>query len=175
MRASLAASAYAHTAQYDTMVSQWLMRQHRMTAATFPPTLPLVLVKVRDLRYGENPHQRAALLSLRGGPCDGHRRRRTPCRAKSCPSTTSSDADTATQCVRQFQGPACVIVKHANPCGVAQSVNILAAYEAAYRTDPTSAFGGIIAFNQRTGRRDRAQAIIGQQFAEVITAPAVSA
>jgi phosphoribosylaminoimidazolecarboxamide formyltransferase / IMP cyclohydrolase len=173
LRAALAASAYAHTARYDAMVSQWLMRQHHMAPESFPATLPLVFEKVQDLRYGENPHQQAAFYRCAAGPATGLAAARA-LQGKELSFNNIVDADTATQCVRQFQGPACVIVKHANPCGVAQSVNILAAYEAAYRTDPTSAFGGIIAFNQQLDAAT-AQAIIARQFAEVIIAPSVSA
>jgi phosphoribosylaminoimidazolecarboxamide formyltransferase/IMP cyclohydrolase len=173
LRAALAARAYAHTARYDAMVSQWLMRQHHMAPESFPATLPLVFEKVQDLRYGENPHQQAAFYRCAAGPATGLAAARA-LQGKELSFNNIVDADTATQCVRQFQGPACVIVKHANPCGVAQSVNILAAYEAAYRTDPTSAFGGIIAFNQQLDAAT-AQAIIARQFAEVIIAPSVSA
>jgi phosphoribosylaminoimidazolecarboxamide formyltransferase/IMP cyclohydrolase len=173
LRAALAARAYAHTARYDAMVSQWLMRQHHMAPESFPATLPLVFEKVQDLRYGENPHQQAAFYRCAAGPATGLAAARA-LQGKELSFNNIVDADTATQCVRQFQGPACVIVKHANPCGVAQSVNILAAYEAAYRTDPTSAFGGIIAFNQQLDAAT-AQVIIARQFAEVIVAPSVSA
>jgi phosphoribosylaminoimidazolecarboxamide formyltransferase/IMP cyclohydrolase len=172
LRAALAASAYAHTARYDTMVSQWLMRQHGMATAAFPATLPLVFEKVQDLRYGENPHQQAAFYRLTGVPAAGIAAARA-LQGKELSFNNIADADTAIECVRQFARPACVIVKHANPCGVSQAVTVLAAYEAAYRTDPLSAFGGIIAFNQELDAAT-ARSIVGRQLAEVIAAPGVS-
>jgi phosphoribosylaminoimidazolecarboxamide formyltransferase / IMP cyclohydrolase len=172
LRAALAASAYVHTAAYDTMVSQWLMRQHGMTAASFPPTLPLVFEKVQDLRYGENPHQQAAFYRPTGVLATGIAAARA-LQGKELSFNNIADADTAIACVRQFAQPACVIVKHANPCGVAQAATLQAAYEAAYRTDPVSAFGGIIACNQELDAAT-ARSIVGRQFAEVIAAPGVS-
>ena len=173
LRASLAASAYAHTAQYDTVVAQWLMRQHRISPATFPQTLPLVFEKVQDLRYGENPHQRAAFYRPVAGPPSGIAGAHTV-QGKELSFNNIADADTAIECVRQFVAPACVIVKHANPCGVAQAADLAGAYEAAYRTDPVSAFGGIIAFNRELDATT-ARSILGRQFAEVIAAPCVAA
>jgi phosphoribosylaminoimidazolecarboxamide formyltransferase/IMP cyclohydrolase len=173
LRAALAASAYAHTAKYDTMVSQWLMQQHGLATAAFPPTLPLVFEKVQDLRYGENPHQQAAFYRPSGQLATGIAAARA-LQGKELSFNNIADADTAIECVRQFAQPACVIVKHANPCGVSQAVTLLAAYEAAYRTDPVSAFGGIIAFNQELDAAT-ARSIVGRQFAEVIAAPGVSA
>jgi phosphoribosylaminoimidazolecarboxamide formyltransferase/IMP cyclohydrolase len=170
LRARLAASAYAHTARYDTMVSQWLMRQHGMAAATFPPTLPLLFEKVQDLRYGENPHQQAAFYRPSGVPASGIAASRA-LQGKELSFNNIADADTAIECVRQFAQPACVIVKHANPCGVAQAATLQAAYEAAYRTDPVSAFGGIIAFNQELDVTT-ARSIVGRQFAPGISAEA---
>ena len=173
LRASLAAGAYAHTAKYDTMVAQWLMGQHHMKPATFPPTLPLVFEKVQDLRYGENPHQRAAFYRPAGGAPSGIASARS-LQGKELSFNNIVDADTAIECVRQFAQPACVIVKHANPCGVALAADLLRAYEAAYRTDPVSAFGGIIAFNRELDAAT-ALSIVGRQFAEVIAAPGVTA
>jgi phosphoribosylaminoimidazolecarboxamide formyltransferase / IMP cyclohydrolase len=173
LRASLAACAYAHTAQYDTVVAHWLMQQHRMSPATFPPTLPLVFEKVQDLRYGENPHQRAAFYRPVAGPPSGIAGAHTV-QGRELSFNNIADADTAIECVRQFVAPACVIVKHANPCGVAQAADLAGAYEAAYRTDPVSAFGGIIACNRELDATT-ARSIIGRQFAEVIAAPGVAA
>jgi phosphoribosylaminoimidazolecarboxamide formyltransferase/IMP cyclohydrolase len=173
LRAALAASAYAHTARYDAMVSQWLMRQHGMTSAALPATLPLVFAKVQNLRYGENPHQQAAFYRPAAKLAAGIAAARA-LQGKELSFNNIADADTAIECVRQFASPACVIVKHANPCGVAQAATSLAAYEAAYRTDPQSAFGGIIAFNQELDAAS-ARSIVGRQFAEVIAAPGVSA
>ncbi|HEV2702926.1 MAG TPA: bifunctional phosphoribosylaminoimidazolecarboxamide formyltransferase/IMP cyclohydrolase [Steroidobacteraceae bacterium] len=173
LRAALAATAYAHTAQYDTMVSQWLMTQRQIKPATFPPTLPLVFEKLQDLRYGENPHQQAAFYRPAGALSGGLAAARV-LQGKELSFNNIADADTAIGCVRQFSAPACVIVKHANPCGVCQSVNLLAAYEGAHRTDPVSAFGGIIAFNREVDAAT-ARSIVGRQFAEVILAPAFNA
>jgi phosphoribosylaminoimidazolecarboxamide formyltransferase/IMP cyclohydrolase len=173
LRAALAATAFAHTAQYDTMVSQWLMTQHQIKPATFPPTLPLVFAKLQDLRYGENPHQQAAFYRPAAAAATGIAAARA-LQGKELSFNNIADADTAIECVRQFTDPACVIVKHANPCGVCQGVNLLTAYEAAHRTDPVSAFGGIIAFNRELDGAT-ARSIIGRQFAEVILAPAFSA
>jgi phosphoribosylaminoimidazolecarboxamide formyltransferase/IMP cyclohydrolase len=173
LRAALAASAYAHTARYDTMVSQWLMRQHHLAPKSLPPILPLVLAKVQDLRYGENPHQQAAFYRPVGSAATGIAAAKA-LQGKELSFNNIADADTAIECVRQFPQPACVIVKHANPCGVSQSANVLSAYEAAYRTDPTSAFGGIVAFNRELDAAT-ARSIIGRQFAEVIAAPGIAA
>ncbi len=173
LRAALAVTAYAHTAQYDTMVSQWLMGQRHISPASFPPMLPLVFEKLQDLRYGENPHQQAAFYRPAGAAAAGMAAART-LQGKELSFNNIADADTAISCVRQFPDPACVIVKHANPCGACQSVNILTAYEAAYRTDPVSAFGGIIAFNRELDGAT-ARSILGRQFAEVIIAPGCSA
>jgi phosphoribosylaminoimidazolecarboxamide formyltransferase/IMP cyclohydrolase len=171
-RARLAAKAFAHTAGYDAMVAAWLGAQHPATAH-FPATLPLVFDKMQDLRYGENPHQAAALY--RDLPASGA----SVCTAqllqgKDLSYNNVADADTAIECVRQFAHCACVIVKHANPCGVAVAAASLEAYERAYRTDPTSAFGGIIAFNCELDAATAA-AITERQFVEVLAVPALSA
>jgi phosphoribosylaminoimidazolecarboxamide formyltransferase/IMP cyclohydrolase len=168
MRAKFAAKAYAHTARYDTMVSGYLMR-----GETFPSSLPLVFEKVNDLRYGENPHQRAAFYrdpATRGSSVASA----AVLQGKELSFNNIADADTAVECVRQFDAAACVIVKHSNPCGVAIAVSSLEAYDRAYRTDPTSAFGGIIAFNRELDAQT-AKAIVDRQFVEVIAAPSVSA
>jgi phosphoribosylaminoimidazolecarboxamide formyltransferase / IMP cyclohydrolase len=172
-RARLAAKAFAHTALYDTMVASYLADRHPSSTGRFAETLPLVWRKAQDLRYGENPHQRAAFYrdpSLNGA-CIASAR---ALQGKDLSFNNISDADAAIECVRQFAEPACVIVKHANPCGAATAVSTLEAYEGAYRTDPTSAFGGIIALNRELDGRT-AEAVVSRQFAEVIAAPAVSA
>ena len=170
-RAYLATKVFAHTARYDAMVAAYLARQHG-GAEALPPTLPLVLDKVRDLRYGENPHQHAALYrEALGG--NGLAQARL-LQGKDLSFNNIADADTAIECVRQFDAPACVIVKHANPCGVALAASLLEAYDRAYRTDPTSAFGGIIAFNRPLDAAT-ARAITARQFVEVIAAPAIDA
>ena len=168
-RAQLAAKAFAHTARYDAMVAGWL--RAREPDAPFPATLPLAFDKVQDLRYGENPHQRAAFYRDPAGS-GASVGRATVLQGKDLSFNNIADADTAIECVRQFQGAACVIVKHANPCGVAVAATPLEAYELAYRTDPTSAFGGIIAFNRQLDAAT-AGAIIARQFVEVLAAPAV--
>jgi phosphoribosylaminoimidazolecarboxamide formyltransferase/IMP cyclohydrolase len=171
-RSRLAAKAYAHTARYDTMVSSYLLARHAVPTERFPSTLPLVFDKVQDLRYGENPHQQAAFyreLSARGAGVATAR----VIQGKDLSFNNIADADTAIECVRQFEDAACVIVKHANPCGVSVAASVREAYEGAYRTDPTSAFGGIIAFNRPLDAAT-AQAIVDRQFVEVIAAPSVA-
>jgi phosphoribosylaminoimidazolecarboxamide formyltransferase/IMP cyclohydrolase len=172
-RSRLAAKAFAHTARYDTMVASYLGAIHNVPADRFPGTLPLVFDKAQDLRYGENPHQQAAFYR------DPVPRGASICTAKMLQGKDLSfnniaDADTAIECVRQFEETACVIVKHANPCGVSVAAAPLEAYDRAYRTDPTSAFGGIIAFNRELDATT-ASAIIDRQFVEVLAAPSVSA
>jgi phosphoribosylaminoimidazolecarboxamide formyltransferase/IMP cyclohydrolase len=135
--------------------------------------LPLVYEKLQDLRYGENPHQRAAFYRDPGARGAGVASAHT-LQGKDLSFNNIADADTAIECVRQFAAAACVIVKHANPCGVAVAPSIREAYEAAYRTDPTSAFGGIIAFNRELDAAT-ARAITERQFVEVLAAPAVQA
>jgi phosphoribosylaminoimidazolecarboxamide formyltransferase/IMP cyclohydrolase len=172
-RARLAAKAFAHTARYDTMVSSYLLRREGNAVDAFPATLPLVYDKIQDLRYGENPHQKAAFYREPGvqGSCVAGA---TMLQGKELSFNNIADTDTAVECVRVFNEPACVIVKHANPCGVATSVSLADAYDRAYRTDPTSAFGGIIAFNRELDA-ETATAITARQFVEVIAAPSVSA
>jgi phosphoribosylaminoimidazolecarboxamide formyltransferase/IMP cyclohydrolase len=173
LRSRLAAKAFAHTARYDTMVASYLADRHRVETERFPTTLPLVFDKVQDLRYGENPHQNAAFYRTpvpRGASISTA----TILQGRELSFNNIADSDAAIECVRQFAEPACVIVKHANPCGVAVAASPLEAYDRAYRTDPTSAFGGIIAFNRELDVTTAA-AIIDRQFVEVLAAPTVSA
>ncbi len=137
----------------------------------FPDLLPLQFRKRLDLRYGENPHQQAAFYVANDaqGASVGSA---SQLQGKELSFNNLADADTALECVRQFEAPACVIVKHANPCGVAVAGSIREAYDSAYRTDTTSAFGGIIAFNRPLDAAT-ASAIVERQFVEVIIAPAV--
>jgi len=172
-RARLAAKAFAHTAGYDTVVAAYLAARHPDTQPQFPATLPLSYQKVQDLRYGENPHQRAAFYRDAGARGAGIANARV-LQGKELSFNNIADADTAIECVRQFPAPACVIVKHANPCGVAIAASVREAYEAAYRTDPTSAYGGIIAVNRELDAATTA-AILERQFVEVLAAPSVSA
>jgi phosphoribosylaminoimidazolecarboxamide formyltransferase/IMP cyclohydrolase len=172
LRSRLAAKAFAHTARYDTTVAAYLASQLATDEERFPQSLPLVFEKVQALRYGENPHQQAAFYrdpAARGAAVTSS----TVLQGKELSFNNVADADTAIECVRQLDAPACVIVKHANPCGAALGATLPEAYERAWRTDPTSAFGGIIAFNRELDEAT-ARAIVERQFAEVIAAPAVS-
>jgi len=173
LRAWLAAKAFAHTARYDTMVANYLQSRNPAPGDEFPKLLPLVFEKVQDLRYGENPHQSAAFYRdvTPRGPSVANAK---ILQGKELSFNNIADADTAIECVRQFAAPACVIVKHANPCGVATAANIHAAYESAHKTDPTSAFGGIIAFNRPLDAAT-ASALLGRQFVEVLAAPKIAA
>jgi phosphoribosylaminoimidazolecarboxamide formyltransferase/IMP cyclohydrolase len=181
LRQKLAAKAYAHTARYDTMVADWMARRVAAAgaaagagsvagaAARAPEALELRLVKKLDLRYGENPHQQGAFYAEPSFTGAGIATARQV-QGKELSYNNIADADTALECARQFDTPACVIVKHANPCGVALAPSPREAYEQAYRTDPTSAFGGIVAFN-RVLDEQTARAIVDRQFVEVIVAP----
>jgi phosphoribosylaminoimidazolecarboxamide formyltransferase/IMP cyclohydrolase len=171
LRARLAAKAFAHTARYDSMVASYLQTRNPSPGETFPAVLPLVFEKVQDLRYGENPHQQAAFYRdpTQRAPSVANARL---LQGKEMSFNNIADADTAIECVRQFAAPACVVVKHANPCGVAVAGDIGAAYDAAHRTDPTSAFGGIIAFNRPLDGAT-ATRIVERQFVEVLAAPQV--
>ncbi len=170
LRQRLATSAYAHTARYDTAVAAWLARAAAPARATYPESLELKFIKKLDLRYGENPHQSGAFYQEPVGR-PGSIAAARQLQGKELSYNNIADADTALECVRQFEAPACVIVKHANPCGVALGNEPRAAYEQAYRTDPTSAFGGVIAFNRPLDAAT-ASAIIERQFVEIIIAPA---
>jgi phosphoribosylaminoimidazolecarboxamide formyltransferase/IMP cyclohydrolase len=167
-RRRLAAKAFGHTAQYDALVSGWLRRQQG--DAAFPEAFAAGFRKKQDLRYGENPHQRAAFYAdpLAAGAGVATARQ---LQGKELSFNNIADADTAIECVRQFESPACVIVKHANPCGVAVAAGLHEAYLRAYEPDTTSAFGGIIAFNRPLDAQTAAS-IVERQFVEVIAAPA---
>ncbi len=176
IRQRLAAKAFAHTAQYDAMVSGYFSTRvgaNRIgaEALTFDDDLNLSFRKLLDLRYGENPHQQAAFYSdprATGASVAAAGR----IQGKELSFNNIADADTALECVRQFEAPACVIVKHANPAGVAVAESLQLAYDRAYRVDPTSAFGGIIAFNRPLDGATAAD-ILARQFVEVILAPAI--
>jgi len=171
LRQGLAAKAFAHTAGYDAMVSAYFTGTVGGLACTFPDDLNLSFRKQLELRYGENPHQQAAFYrdSRAIGACIT---RASQIQGRELSYNNIADADTALECVRQFDTAACVIVKHANPCGAARAASVAEAYELAYRTDPTSAFGGVIAFNRELDG-DTARAM-ERQFVEVIVAPALS-
>ncbi len=171
---AMAKKAFAHTAQYDGMISQYLNELPvTKEPAAFPETLCLPFTKREDLRYGENPHQRAAYYTEANikEPCISTAQQ---LQGKPLSFNNISDTNAALECVKALgKTPACVIVKHANPCGVAHGANCLEAYDRAFQTDPTSSFGGIIAINQ-TLESELAQAIIDRQFVEVVIAPKIS-
>ncbi len=173
MRFELAKKVFAHTARYDGAISNYLSSlDDRQRPTTFPQTLTRQWSKAQDMRYGENPHQSAAFYRERtvgGGLLAGC----VQLQGKALSYNNIADADAAWECVRAFDSPACVIVKHANPCGVATATDVASAYGKAFSTDPTSAFGGIIAFNRGVDAAC-ARAVAGQ-FVEVVLAPAFDA
>ena len=167
-RKKLALKAFEHTAQYDGAIANYLGREDD----GFSNTLNLQFVKSQTMRYGENPHQKAAFYKetkVNESSVSSSKQ----IQGKELSFNNLADADAALECVRNFNDPSCVIVKHANPCGVATRDTILEAYLDAYKTDPTSAFGGIIAFNRELDIQT-VQSIIKQQFVEVIIAPNLS-
>jgi phosphoribosylaminoimidazolecarboxamide formyltransferase/IMP cyclohydrolase len=168
-RARLAATAFSHTAQYDGTISNYLTGDDN----DFPSTLNLQFKKRDAVRYGENPHQRAAFYQDQT-PARGSLAAARTIQGKSLSFNNYADADAALECVAEFDETACVIVKHGNPCGVAIADDLQEAYTRAYETDPFSAFGGIIAFN-RALDDTTAAAIIECQFVEVIIAPTITA
>jgi phosphoribosylaminoimidazolecarboxamide formyltransferase/IMP cyclohydrolase len=172
LRRELAIKAFSHTARYDTIISQYL-REHSAVSAEWPNPLLRAFELDKALRYGENPHQRAALYRT-ATPVAGSVAHARQLQGKELSFNNIVDADAAAQAVKAFAGTACVIIKHANPCGIAVAGSPLEAYRLAYRADPTSAFGGVIAFNRPLDAATAA-AIVGQQFAEVIVAPRVEA
>ena len=176
LRLELAAKVYAHTSAYDGAIAAYLSSLSEAeppadeppARQSWPKTLTLQLHRQESLRYGENPQQVAAFYRDPSVPTGllGHYRQ---LQGKALSYNNIADADAAWDCVRSFDQPACVIVKHANPCGVAQAPNIAAAYDKAFRTDPTSAFGGIIAFNRPIDAATAAA--VSRQFLEVLIAP----
>lgn len=172
MRFELAQKAFSHTAAYDGAISNYLTALGSDgRRADFPRRLNLNFELAQTLRYGENPHQNAAFYRDLE-PATGSLARYTQLQGKELSYNNIADADAAWECVKSFTQAACVIVKHANPCGVAVAGNTLEAYRLAFATDPTSAFGGIIAFNRELDV-ETAQAVSGQ-FVEVLIAPAVA-
>ena len=178
-RFALAVKAFTHTARYDSAISNYLTALVTNDAGdvslqSYPERLQLAFDKVQDLRYGENPHQTAAFYR-QPGAAEGGVAGYSQLQGKELSYNNIADADAAWECVKAFDGSAaaCVIVKHANPCGVAVAASALEAYKKAFSTDPTSAFGGIIAFN---GEVDRAAAeAVSAQFLEVLIAPSYTA
>ncbi|MES9964778.1 MAG: bifunctional phosphoribosylaminoimidazolecarboxamide formyltransferase/IMP cyclohydrolase [Candidatus Sedimenticola sp. 20ELBAFRAG] len=173
-RFDLAVKTFEHTSNYDGAIANYLGARLGDEPSDFPRTINLQYQQVQTMRYGENPHQKAAFFVERDQPeaCISTSRQ---LQGKELSYNNIADTDAALECVKQFaEGPTCVIVKHANPCGVALGDNLLHAYDRAYSTDPESAFGGIIAFNQELDA-ETAQAIVDRQFVEVIIAPKISA
>lgn len=178
-RFDLAIRAFEHTAAYDGMIANYFgsmvppyYGETDKPSGRFPRTLSLQYIKKQDMRYGENAHQQAAFYieeALTEASVATAQQRQ----GKALSYNNIADTDAALECVKAFSEPACVIVKHANPCGVAVSDSIMDAYDRAYKTDPTSAFGGIIAFNRELDA-ETARAIISRQFVEVIIAPSAT-
>lgn len=178
-RFNLAVKAFEHTAAYDGMIANYFGKlvpsyygAMNQASGKFPRTLNLNFIKQQDMRYGENSHQAAAFY-IEENRVEASVATARQLQGKSLSYNNIADTDAALECVKSFSKPACVIVKHANPCGVAVSTDIYAAYDHAFKTDPTSAFGGIIAFNRELDA-NTAKTIIERQFVEVIIAPAVT-
>ena len=172
-RFDLAVKAFEHTASYDGMIANYLGRVKADGGMEeLPRTINLQFNKAQEMRYGENPHQSAAFYTEKT-PAEASIATARQLQGKELSYNNIGDTDAALECVKQFEEPACVIVKHANPCGVSIQDSIMQAYDAAYSTDPESAFGGIIAFNRELDG-ETAKAIVERQFVEVIIAPKVS-
>ena len=174
-RFDLAVKTFEHTAAYDDAIANYLGARGADGASHESPysrTFNSQFHKKQDMRYGENPHQSAAFYVERE-PAEASVSTAIQLQGKALSYNNIADTDAALECVKSFSEPACVIVKHANPCGVAIAVSVLEAYELAFRTDPTSAFGGIIALNRELDE-SAARRITEQQFTEVIIAPSVS-
>jgi len=177
---ALAKKVFAHTAAYDGMITNYLTalgEDAELQGAAvpargdYPATFTLQLTKVQDMRYGENPHQSAAFYRD-AQPAPGTLASWKQLQGKELSFNNIADSDAAWECVKTFDVPACVIVKHANPCGVAIGANVAEAYAKAFKTDPTSAFGGIIAFNRPLDGA-AAEAVV-RQFVEVVIAPSIT-
>lgn len=176
LRYDLAVKAFEHTAQYDGMIANFLGSRvnESQTPEAFSRTFNVQLDKAEDLRYGENPHQKAAFYveNQHASAPQASIATAKQLQGKALSYNNIADTDAALECVKAFSAPACVIVKHANPCGVAIDNDQVAAYQTAFSTDPESSFGGIIAFNT-TLTQAAAKAIVDNQFVEVIIAPRV--
>lgn len=172
-RFDLAVKAFEHTAAYDGAIANYLGRLVEGGNEDFPRTFNSQFTKRQDMRYGENPHQKAAFYA-EANPTEACVATARVLQGKELSYNNVADTDAAFECVKAFSEPACVIVKHANPCGVAVAEDIHKAYDLAFKTDPTSAFGGIIAFNRKLDALT-ARTIVDRQFAEVIIAPGVDA
>ena len=172
-RFNLAIKAYEHTASYDGAIANYFGTMVPGGNENFPRTFNTQFIKAQDMRYGENPHQHSAFY-VESNPQEVSVVSAKQLQGKELSYNNIADTDAALECVKQFDQPACVIVKHANPCGVAISDNITKAYDLAYATDTESAFGGIIAFNRELDG-ETAALICERQFVEVIIAPSISA
>ena len=172
LRFRLMQQAFAHTAAYDGAIANWLTARDAAGAPTgFPRWFNFSCEKIQDMRYGENPHQRAALYREPGASPSAIASYRQV-QGKELSFNNVADADAAWRCATAYADPTCVIVKHANPCGVASAPSVLDAYRAAFATDPVSAFGGIIAFNRPVDAA--ALEAVAAQFVEVVIAPGYS-
>lgn len=172
-RYNLMVKAFEHTAGYDGMIANHFgARNTQNEARDFPNTFNAQYIKKQEMRYGENPHQNAAFY-VEESPAGASIATATQLQGKELSYNNIADTDAALECVKQFDQPTCVIVKHANPCGVAVATDIKTAYDLAFATDPESAFGGIIAFNRELDAAT-AEAICERQFVEVIIAPSIS-
>ena len=173
-RYALMVKAFEHTAGYDGMIANHFgARDTDNNERDFSDTFNVQYFKTQEMRYGENPHQKAAFYT-EANPTEASVATAKQLQGKELSFNNIADTDAALECVKQFDQPACVIVKHANPCGASVAVDIGTAYDLAFATDPESAFGGIIAFNRELDAKT-AEAICEKQFVEVIIAPAVSA
>ena len=170
-RLDFAAEAFAHTAAYDGAIANHLGKKIAPGSVDFPRTFDRQYTKAQEMRYGENPHQKAAFYR-ESNPAPDSIAAALQIQGKELSFNNVADTDAALETVKLFSDPACVIVKHANPCGVAEGETLLVAYEKAFATDPESAFGGIIAFNRELDAAT-AKAIIDKQFVEVIIASGV--
>ncbi|KAB2933700.1 MAG: bifunctional phosphoribosylaminoimidazolecarboxamide formyltransferase/IMP cyclohydrolase [Candidatus Contendobacter sp.] len=172
-RFDLAVKVFEHTGRYDGAIANYLGSiKAGGERDPFPRTYSVQFQKAQDMRYGENPHQGAAFY-VEPKPAEACIATARQLQGKELSYNNVADTDAALECVKGFAAPACVIVKHANPCGVAIGLSLLEAYDRAYKTDPTSAFGGIIAFNRPLDGAT-AKAIVDRQFVEVIIAPEVT-
>ena len=172
-RYQLMVKAFEHTAGYDGMIANHFgARNTANEKRDFADTFNVQYFKTQEMRYGENPHQKAAFYT-EANPTDASVATAVQLQGKELSFNNIADTDAALECVKQFDQPACVIVKHANPCGVAVASDISTAYDLAFATDPESAFGGIIAFNRELDAAT-AEKICAKQFVEVIIAPSVS-
>lgn len=170
----LALKVYQRTSAYDAAISNWLGRRLDEESADFPSALTFQYQRTEVMRYGENPHQKAAFY-VESDITEVSLATAKQLQGKKLSYNNIADTDAALECIKQFsEGPACVIVKHANPCGVAYGETLLDAYQRAFSTDTESSFGGIIAFNRELDAAT-AQAIVDKQFVEVIIAPKVAA